>query len=638
VVVGEDNRSPVIASIPDQYVLEGDSLDLTISVTDPDNDAVTLAITSKPVGATFVDNGDGTGRLVWVPDYVGPNSADGSPIEIGFWASDGDLASNQTLTVYVINRNRGPVIEGPEAVSVEAGKSLEFSLSAFDPDFEDMVWSWSNLPAGASFDARNPAHFTWQSALTDSGSTTMQFVAADPQGLTDTLHVQLGVRAVSLYTLSIDSVLGIPGEEVDFAVRLDNRFPVASFNVLFNYDQSALTLLSMTSVGTRSETFEYFNVVENDDGIPGNVRIVGVVDVGGGGLLAAGEGPIAAGQFRVSGDLAFAGMSVPMFFRFLDSPINEDNTLTDSLGVKIQQENIVYISGSVLIQDIGDILIGDINLNRIAAEIGDVIYFTNHFINPQLYSFDALQYANSDVNGDKIPATVSDLVALIAWVVAGTPYPAKMVSMGEPTAEIWRHEEAGGGSVGFESDSDIGAALAVLRTSSTVYPDMIENLSDGMDLVYRQDGEEVKILMYSWSGESLPAGRTGLFAIHGLEEFQIVSVEMGSAEGRNVRVSLGGGEESLPQEYALAQNYPNPFNPETVIEFSLPRAAEVELTIYNVLGQQVRTLAEGFYPAGDQTVTWDATDDQGRRVASGLYLYRLKAGTTAITRKMMLLK
>ncbi|MBD3257082.1 M6 family metalloprotease domain-containing protein, partial [candidate division GN15 bacterium] len=79
----------------------------------------------------------------------------------------------------------------------------------------------------------------------------------------------------------------------------------------------------------------------------------------------------------------------------------------------------------------------------------------------------------------------------------------------------------------------------------------------------------------------------------------------------------------LPVSFELAQNYPNPFNPSTTIQFDLDESAEIKLTVYNSLGQKVRTLVEGTYPAGITDVVWDATDKDGQSVASGVYLYRM---------------
>jgi methionine-rich copper-binding protein CopC len=106
-----------------------------------------------------------------------------------------------------------------------------------------------------------------------------------------------------------------------------------------------------------------------------------------------------------------------------------------------------------------------------------------------------------------------------------------------------------------------------------------------------------------------------------------------------VRVALSGAfEDALPTSFALAQNYPNPFNPSTEIPFSLPVNSEVQLDIFNVLGQKVTTLVAGEMPAGEHVVTWDGTSDDGSSVSSGVYFYRISASDFHETRKMMMLK
>lgn len=94
----------------------------------------------------------------------------------------------------------------------------------------------------------------------------------------------------------------------------------------------------------------------------------------------------------------------------------------------------------------------------------------------------------------------------------------------------------------------------------------------------------------------------------------------------------------MPSNSTLSQNYPNPFNPSTKIEFTLPKASRVTLEVYDLLGQKVRTLAYGHMAAGRHSVSWNGADDAGRQVASGTYFYRLNAGSTFETRKMMLIK
>lgn len=91
-------------------------------------------------------------------------------------------------------------------------------------------------------------------------------------------------------------------------------------------------------------------------------------------------------------------------------------------------------------------------------------------------------------------------------------------------------------------------------------------------------------------------------------------------------------------DFRLLQNYPNPFNPTTVISWQLAVGSEVELAIYNLLGQKIRTLVNGKQPAGFHRVEWDGRDDAGRAVASGIYVYQIKAGEIVQSRKMILIR
>ena len=102
---------------------------------------------------------------------------------------------------------------------------------------------------------------------------------------------------------------------------------------------------------------------------------------------------------------------------------------------------------------------------------------------------------------------------------------------------------------------------------------------------------------------------------------------------------------ALPKEFALNQNYPNPFNPATAIDFAVPNNARVTLSVFNLLGQEIRTLVSGERQPGAYSVTWDGRDDFGKAVASGLYIYKMtaistsgEAGNFTQSRKLMLLK
>jgi hypothetical protein len=94
----------------------------------------------------------------------------------------------------------------------------------------------------------------------------------------------------------------------------------------------------------------------------------------------------------------------------------------------------------------------------------------------------------------------------------------------------------------------------------------------------------------------------------------------------------------IPTTFMLFQNHPNPFNPNTAIRYQVPSPVRVRLVVYNLLGQAIRTLVDEEQAAGTFTAEWDGVNEHGVSVGSGVYVYRLEAGTFVQNRKMMLLK
>ena len=94
----------------------------------------------------------------------------------------------------------------------------------------------------------------------------------------------------------------------------------------------------------------------------------------------------------------------------------------------------------------------------------------------------------------------------------------------------------------------------------------------------------------------------------------------------------------MPIALHLGEVYPNPFNGQALLLFDLPAAAELELSLYNSLGQRVRILRRGMHRAGHYQVLWDGRDMMGREVASGTYLAVLRVGTERLTRRLSMVK
>lgn len=103
-------------------------------------------------------------------------------------------------------------------------------------------------------------------------------------------------------------------------------------------------------------------------------------------------------------------------------------------------------------------------------------------------------------------------------------------------------------------------------------------------------------------------------------------------------VGVDDPNQRLPDKFDLVQNYPNPFNPATNIRYAVHDRSKVRLTVYNLLGQEIRTLVNDFQSPGYKQISWNGKDSRGNAVSSGLYLYRLQAGDFVQTKKMVFLK
>jgi hypothetical protein len=170
-------------------------------------------------------------------------------------------------------------------------------------------------------------------------------------------------------------------------------------------------------------------------------------------------------------------------------------------------------------------------------------------------------------------------------------------------------------------------------------------LVDG-DLAVEDDGEpNSKFYLNSDEGYLVAYGdtiRPGEIVdnIQGVFVYSFGTYKISVRDGGDWGAAVGINQdfEIIPLSYKLKQNFPNPFNPETKIYFEIPEANDVSIVIYNMLGQKVRTLVDDNYKAGQHIVNWNGTNDQGIRLSTGVYFYRIKAGDFIASKKMLMLK
>jgi len=197
-----------------------------------------------------------------------------------------------------------------------------------------------------------------------------------------------------------------------------------------------------------------------------------------------------------------------------------------------------------------------------------------------------------------------------------------------------------------EHNSDILAISFTLEYDASVLKALnasTTELTQGWQMAHNAEDGPFKVALAG----SNPIVSSG--AIVNLE-FEVLQTELGAASSRtefseilinegNLGVNIQSTEFSmatlLPKDYALSQNYPNPFNAQTVIKYELPKTGKVLLKIYNTLGQEVRTLVDEEKQAGYHSINWDGRNDEGSRVSSGIYIYRIQTGDFVKAKKML---
>ncbi|MEE8578190.1 MAG: T9SS type A sorting domain-containing protein, partial [candidate division Zixibacteria bacterium] len=451
---------------------------------------------------------------------------------------------------------------------------------------------------------------------------------------------------------------------------------IGAFDLLIQYDNSALTPIGAL-IGLLPENcgWEYFQYRHGPFGNCGSgcpqglIRLVAIAETNNGayhpGCFLEGEvGPLASIEFLVTIDYTLECQFAPINFFWIDCA---DNNLSSKEGDTTWVERTVYdpymnnitdhtygfpgrlgipnscLAGMgpgkplpircidftnggieiVCVDQIDDR--GDINLDGLAYTIADAVMLTNYFIHglnafPNVSEFSVEgAIAATDVNADGLTLTVADLVYLIRVIVGDAP------PMPKPNPDVVVEATFGivDGSLTIRNATDqVGAIYLLIEGEAE--PTLNAN-AFGMEMETRYDGVDTRVLIYNLEGKTfLEEG--AILDLNGAHS--IKSIEAGSFSG----IVMAARIDNLPRDFALGQNYPNPFNPTTTVQFSLPVSSEWELTIFNILGQQVQRIT-GQSDAGFHSVEFD-----GSRFASGVYFYRFMAGDFSHTRKMVLLK
>ncbi len=305
--------------------------------------------------------------------------------------------------------------------------------------------------------------------------------------------------------------------------------------------------------------------------------------------------------------------------------------------------------------------VGDVNLDRY-IDVADVVNIVSYVIGT--HTLVPRQFEVADViRNDSV--NVFDLVAdvnMIYGIALAQPAPPTPDQTAVLTVSY--NDIAGGSSDVLKVSSKISEEVAGVQlqlnydptTVSLGTPRLTQDNADYALNSYDNGQGRMRILLYKFapynSGEFMQAGDVQLVeipitaykSVKANDKTRIRLTEALMSTTVAGALTVEGIDKPLPLTFSLKQNYPNPFNPTTTIKFEVGVSdvgalqQDVNLDVYNVLGQHVSSLAAGKYSAGAYEVVWNATNKDGRRVASGVYLYRLNVGGESMTKKMLFLK
>ena len=276
-------------------------------------------------------------------------------------------------------------------------------------------------------------------------------------------------------------------------------------------------------------------------------------------------------------------------------------------------------------------------------DIGDAVKLINHLLDGT--PIDPCTNTQTNFSDNLLKPSVDTPGSIAQVSLNGLEHPQMGVSF-----DVDTETEVAGVyvKIGYDSDKlSIGTPILTQRTGD-------------MKLEYNMTDSGMNIVIYSMEGKRIEPGLGSLLSIpvqpkegtiHNdalgltIDDISLSDIEgrLIPVEGLNISTSLDSHDREalLDMEFQLKQNYPNPFNPDTMVEFTIPSTsnnAHVQLHIYNLQGQLIRTLINTTMFAGFHSVRWDGRDVSGKEVSGGMYIYQLKVNDYVETKKMMFMK
>jgi len=552
-------------------------------------------------------------------------------------------------------------VGGDGTYNINPGQQVSFTVSATDAEGGELRISCNNgsLPPNATFGTGGQVIggggsasgvFSFVPDVTQQGTFVFSFVATDDSSATSATKTSAVVVAAPekdiLYTSSAPGLApqgGVPGlKEVMVPINVVTNNVIYGIQFNMAYDANNFDL---DSIITSDRTAEW--VIYDDIGVdPGKVKVV---------AFGLANDSMVPGTTSAALYMAF---SVDQFAKIGGYPLD-----IDSAWESIDPDpNVPSIE---LETDSGVIYVdrwGDVNLDQ-RIDVADLVSSVSYII--RTYDLSRRQFAAADIMiNDTV--NVVDLVGIINTIFGLPVSPAPAYDLEGEFAALKVASEGvpeTGTEGAMKIQADLSTEVAGVELEIQYNPNTVEMLKPLLTEASRDfrisssdnGAGRMKVLIYSdhpWDEqELLQQGLSDIIRLPYISRgtipkdgshVRITEAYVSNGSAKNVPVEGVGGP-ALPISFELYQNRPNPFNPTTTIDFyvggdGLSGEQQVTLEVFNLLGQQVKTLVDRSLPAGQHSVIWDGRYESGEPAASGIYLYRLRVGDQSRSRKMMLLK
>jgi hypothetical protein len=585
--VGDVNRAPVLDVIADQGMDEGDTLDVSVTSTDPDGDNITLVANNLPSFGSFTDSGDGTGSFHFTPSFANA----GSYPNIEVMATDNGipaLSGTVSFTLTVNNINRTPVLTSIPSQGMNEGDTLNVAVSSTDPDGDNITLMVNNLPSFCTFsnngDGTGSLRFT--PGFANAGDyQDLRIIAKDngSPSLSDTVA----------FTLTVDNV---------------NRAPVLTPVSDLSVDEGETLNVGISStdpdldaITLSAENLPPFGSFTDNGNGSGTLRFATVF----------GDAGFYPNIMAIATDNGSPSLADTVTFSLVVGDVNRPPVAVDDGGITAEDTAItIHVLANDSDLDGDTLTVTDITQgsNGTAIHSDTTVTYTP---NSNFNGADTLTYFVSDGNGGIDSAMV---------MVTVTPVNDLPVISAMPDSVVF--------------DADTSVTLNVW--------DYVEDVETNDSLLTYQFSADPESLGFEYNSTNgfLKISSVSNFAGEVTATIVVMDLDGGEASDSLLVIvhtpPVGISDPfdlQIPQEFVLMQNYPNPFNPVTNIRFGLPVASDVVIEVYNILGQRVIKLLDERKPAGYHVVQFDAS-----QFGSGLYFYRIQADRFNEIRKMLLVK